>query len=181
MPVGVAQKVFREAVLLPLLLIYSTLLLLAAWSKPLCPPGFRKAHRLANQFFQTIGLRAGLPLFFAVHQSPIPTFTCLQVTAVDRIGKTHLLYESDRSCEAPLIRFEDVYKLTQLRLMQRSKFKLLADYYCHSPLAGRGEPVEVTFAKHVRAINYETGRLRAGFEVLAQVDCKDPTPLMGSA
>ena len=189
-----------------LLLVYFSLLLLAALPEPLRPALLDAPARVASRALEAVGVSPGLAVFSgsvtAVHRRA----TCLEIRAERPDGSVDTLYAS--ACPPTGFRWRiDPWDEMVLGLVRRTrierfasepgaaepprstewlKLQALGDFFCHSPEAASGERRAVTLETHDQLVLYSSGlhtrdrtlacRWRCGSRPLATPDCRRLAP-----
>jgi hypothetical protein len=171
--------VFRDFVLFPLIILYMSCLVLAAWPREVRPPILDGAHSKADELLESVSIRPGMAVFKGSRskKKSIARARCTVVEGVDSSGRTSRLYPTE-PCPKRGMRWKPViYPHMILHWTAKlregdftANLSAMGDHFCQR--AGDQEFTHVEIKKVHTTMDYASGRMSTHSYPVGEVECR---------
>jgi len=170
---------FRKFVLMPLLLLYIAVLIMAAWRTDLSPLFLRRLHVVAFEVLESVGFKPGMRVFGgSANRLPVLTIArCTIVDGIDATGRKTRIYPTG-PCPQKGLRWKPVvYEHMIVHWTAwlshgdyTTNLSALGDHFCQRGMDRDFTHVELRLDRAL--IDYSTGERLTHSKELGRVECR---------
>ena len=175
---GKESELARD-ILLPLIVLYMSCLVLAAWPPEIRPSALDGVSPRIRYVLESVGIRAGMSVFGGRpdKQTSIARAHCIVVKGTDSKGSETQLYPVE-ACPREGFRWKpEIYEHMIFHWVlaiglggDRSNLWAIGDHFCNSSPALDIVQVEIT--RVTTTLHYETGRESSSIEPVGRMTCR---------
>ena len=169
----------RNFILMPLILLYMGILLIAAWPREIRPISLHGEHEWAERVLESVGIRAGMAVFSGTPEKmpELVVGRCTLATGIDARGRRRRIYPKD-PCPpegerlTPVV-YEHMIVHATAKLNdgdRTASLSVLGDHFCqqeNDPNIDR-----VLLELEISKMDYLTGEKTTGLHRLGVVKCR---------